>query len=391
MLLSLYLHFPFCKRKCSYCDFCSAAATPDVIAAYCHALEKEIVLSSKTYGKFPVDTVFLGGGTPSIVPAPLMHEVLSTLRRHFSVLQDSEFTSEANPGTLTDEWLDVLVEAGMNRLSIGVQAIQVPLLRTLGRIHHFPQALEALRMAQRHGLTNLNADAMFGLPGQTQTDYQDTLHALADTGITHISAYSLILEEGTPLYQQVKNRELTVPDDDETADMLESGVHLLEKLGFHRYEISNFAKENYECKHNLGYWRKKRYLGLGVSAASLLPPPNDDPKACYLRQKNTESVRKYIRMLSEGKMPIAASTSVYADEAMFETVMLGLRTVDGLRYADFERMHGRNLSEVYGDAIQTLAKAGLLQPSIPQSPRLALNERGLLLQNTALLAFMKDG
>lgn len=390
MLLSLYLHFPFCKRKCSYCDFCSAAATSEEIAAYCHTLETEIALAAKTYGRLPVDTVFFGGGTPSIVPAPLMRGVLSTLRRNFSILQDAEFSSEANPGTLTDPWLDVLVEAGMNRLSIGVQAIQEPLLRTLGRIHDFSQALEALRMAQTHGITNLNADAMFGLPRQTLAEYLDTLRTLAGTGVTHISAYSLILEEGTPLFAQVKRKELTVPDEDATADMLESGVRLLEKLNFQRYEISNFAKTGYECKHNLGYWRKKRYLGLGVSAASLLPPPNDDPKACYLRQSNTVSVRKYIRMLSEGKMPIAASTPVYADEAMFETVMLGLRTVDGVRYSDFERMHGRKLTDVYGDAIQTLEKAELLRPSASQEPRLSLNERGLLLQNTALLAFMKN-
>lgn len=390
MLLSLYLHFPFCKRKCSYCDFCSAAATPEEIAAYCHALEAEIALAAKVYGRLPVDTVFLGGGTPSIVPAALMRGVLSALRQNFSILQDAEFTSEANPGTLTDAWMDALAEAGMNRLSIGVQAIQEPLLRTLGRIHDFPQTLEALRMARAHGIANLNADAMFGLPGQTLADYLDTLRTLANTGVTHISAYSLILEEGTPLYRQVERRERAVPDEDATADMLERGVRLLNTLGYQRYEISNFAKPGYVCKHNLGYWRQKRYLGLGVSAASLLPAPDGEPRACYLRQSNTTSVRKYIRMLSEGKLPVAASTPVYAEEAMFEMIMLGLRTVEGIRYADFERMHNRALTEVYGDAIHTLEKAGLLQAVSQVEPRLALNERGLLLQNTALLAFMKD-
>ena len=179
-MLSLYLHFPFCKRKCSYCDFCSAAATDQAMEQYCDALAVEIALQAARYGGEPVDTVFLGGGTPSLVPAPAMRKVLTALRRNFHILSDAECSSEANPGTLTDAWLDVATEAGVNRLSIGVQAKQTNLLRTLERIHTYPQALEALRMAREHGIENLNTDAMFGLPGQTLDDYLETLNAFVD-------------------------------------------------------------------------------------------------------------------------------------------------------------------------------------------------------------------
>lgn len=389
-MLSLYLHFPFCKRKCSYCDFCSATAGEGEIAAYCDALIMEIELQSKQYGTMPVDTVFLGGGTPSIIPAGLMEEVLSALREHFIVLPDAEFTSEANPGTLTGEWLDTIQQAGANRLSFGVQAKQERLLRILGRIHTFGQAKEAIAQARAHGFTNLNADAMFALPTQTAAEYLDTLDALTGEGVTHLSAYSLILEEGTPLYAAVKRGELTLPDEDATAEMMERGIDRLETLGYRRYEISNFARLGYECRHNVGYWRQKNYLGLGLAAASLLPPGPEDGGAKYLRRTNTDQMQTYLRSLAEGCLPIRESLPVTPAEAMFETVMLGLRTVSGVEYAEFLRMHGRRLPDVYGKAIARLTAQGLLQPAGGKAPRLALTRRGLALQNTALMAFMEE-
>ncbi len=396
-MLSLYLHFPFCKRKCSYCDFCSAAATQAEIAAYCRALETEIRLLAARYGHLPVDTVFLGGGTPSVVPAALMASVLGTLRACFAIRPDAEFSSEANPGTLTEEWLAVLRKAGLNRLSLGVQAIQPHLQATLGRIHDFAQARQAMAMARGAGIANLNADAMFGLPGQTMGEYLDTLRALAGEGVTHISAYALIVEEGTPLWAQVRRGEAVPAGEDATADMLEAGIDLLAGLGYERYEISNFARAGYACKHNLGYWHQKRYLGLGASAASLLPPGGADETqadaalgdVAYVRTGNTADVRAYTQALLAGNLPPHETTPVARRDAMFETVMLGLRTVEGVRFADFLTWHGRALEDVYGAAIATLKAQGLLAEEALSQGRLALNRRGLALQNTALMPFLK--
>ena len=388
-MLSLYLHFPFCKRKCSYCDFCSAAPAPGEIEAYCDALVGEMALMARRYGHLPVDTVFLGGGTPSLIPAKQMARVLQALRASFVLEPEIEFTSEANPGTLTGEWLDAVTEAGVNRLSMGVQAIQPELLQALGRIHTFEQAMESLDMARGHGIENLNADAMFDLPGQTAAQYADTLRALAALRVTHLSAYSLILEEGTPLFDRVQTGLITLPNEDETADQMEQGIDLLETLGYARYEISNFARPGFACRHNLGYWRQKPYLGLGLSAASLLPAEEHTDGVCYVRQTNTADLKQYLRMIGEDRPPFAVREPVGREDAMFETVMLGLRTVAGVSYAEFERMHGKRLTDVYGEAIQTLRAQGLLQPTESGSPCLALNRRGLALQNTALMPFME--
>ncbi len=388
-MLSLYLHFPFCKRKCSYCDFCSFPAPQADVEAYCAALETEIALYGRRYGRPAVDTVFLGGGTPSAVPARLMEGVLAALHKNFAIRPGAEFTAEANPGALDSAWLDTLLAAGLNRLSLGVQAVQPRLLAALGRIHDFPQALAALALARARGVTNLNADAMFGLPGQSAADYLDTLRALADAGAPHISAYALILEEGTPLARRVEAGEVALPGEDETADMLEGGAALLQSRGYERYEISNYAQHGYRCAHNLVYWRQTPYLGLGLGAAGLLPPPAPDG-AAYVRRSNAADLHTYIDMLARGRLPVAQDVNVTRREAMFETMMLGLRTADGVRYADFEAMHGRALGDVYGEAIRKLELADLLVEGAVGGGRLALNARGLNLQSAALMPFM-DG
>ncbi len=360
------------------------------MAAYCAALEREIALAAETYGAQPVDTVYLGGGTPSVVPPALMRGVLRTLRGYFSIRPGTEFTAEANPGTLTGECLDVLREAGGNRLSLGVQAKQERLLRTLGRIHTFAEAEEAVALARSRGFANLNADAMFGLPGQTSEDYSDTLDALAGLGVTHISAYSLIIEEGTPLSGSVARGELVPPGEDDTADMMERGIDRLESLGYRRYEISNFAKPGFECAHNLGCWRREPYLGLGLNAASLLPAPKGAPESTdSLRRVNTALMTEYLNGIARGKLPVAETTPVSRKEAMFEAVMLGLRTVEGVGYAEFAQRYGNPLPAAYPKAIETLTAQGLLRPAEGPRPRLALTRRGMALQNTALMAFME--
>ena len=384
MRLSLYVHFPFCKSKCVYCDFCSFAADETVMERYISNLNREMALAAAEYPDAEIDTIYFGGGTPSIVPAPLMRRVLEKLHETFQIKKDIEFTSEANPGTLTDGWLDAMAEAGMNRLSIGVQAKQERLLKLLGRIHSFPQAKDALRMARGHGVENLSVDLMYGLPTQRLAEYLDSIRAAADLGIQHISAYALKVEEGTKLYSMTETGEAALPGEDETADMMEAGIDLLEQLGYRRYEISNFAKPGFESRHNLAYWRQSYYLGLGLNAASMLPAG----AAAYIRRTNTDSADAYHRLLAEGRLPIRETIPISRDDAMFETVMLGLRTTEGVTYADFERMHGVKLLQIYADAVKELGSRGWLRPADPAEPRLALNRRGLAVQNAALMLFM---
>ncbi len=385
MILQLYLHFPFCKRKCLYCDFVSAAAGDETIAAYCAALEKEIVSAAQAYPDALVSTVFLGGGTPSIVPPAQMKRVLATLKRSFRFAGDVEFTSEANPGTLTGAWLETLMEAGMNRLSLGVQAAQEELLRRVGRIHTFSQAEESVRMAQGMGLVNINADVMYGLPGQQEADYLETLQRVCAMGVTHVSAYSLIVEEGTPLCAMVESGSLSVPDDDRCAAMTESGIQLLKENGFSQYEISNYAREGYACRHNIGYWQGAWYRGLGVAAHSFLPP-DDGQGIAGVRVANTESLQQYLQAPCAG----GEKTWVTADEAMFETMMLGLRMNAGVSVKQFARKHGRSMTERYGFALDGLVRDGLAcwRDTVDGDRVFALTARGLLLQNEALLRLM---
>ena len=263
MLLQVYLHFPFCKRKCLYCDFCSAAENAQTVAAYCLRLKDNLFTIGEKYADAQVTTIFLGGGTPSLVPADEMAGVLDALRQSFQILPDAEFTSEANPGTLTREWLDMAVSHGLNRLSIGVQAAQDELLQRIGRIHTFREAQEAVKLARGAGIRNINLDAMFGLPGQMKQDYLNTLDAFAELGVEHISAYSLILEEGTPLHAQVEAGQVSLPDEDEVAEMYEAGMGKLQRLGCERYEVSNFAQHN----RRAGLYKRRKPSGDGTHSA----------------------------------------------------------------------------------------------------------------------------
>lgn len=394
MLLQLYLHFPFCKRKCFYCDFCSAQASAQTVAAYCFALEKEIRLMGERYPDAVVNTVFLGGGTPSVVSPEAMRGVLAQLRRSFFLLPDAEFTTEANPGTLTREWLDMALEMGVNRLSLGVQSANDKLLAAIGRIHTFEQAQAAVQLARAAGIRNLSLDAMFGLPGQRLTDHMETLAALHALHPDHISAYSLILEEGTPLEAMVQNGMCTLPTEDETAAMYEQGIARLENAGYHRYEVSNFAREGRECRHNIGYWQGAWYLGLGVAAHSMLPPDAAQRAAgaVRVRRGNAEDVQAYIAALTDGRPAPAETQPVNAEDAMFETMMLGLRMTRGVSEQAFEAQHGLALTHRYGPQLDRLTREGLglwLTDGV-HGRSFALTPRGIEVQNDVLLRFMQN-
>ena len=384
MVIQLYIHFPFCKSKCYYCDFCSFPKDAQTVAAYCAALENEIRLAGARFADAEVSTVYLGGGTPSIVPADCMDAVLAALGRHFSLLPDAEFTTEANPGTLAREWLDMAAAHGVNRLSLGMQAAQDGLLKGLGRIHTHAQTCEAVALSRQAGIEDLNLDLMYALPGQTERDYLDSVDAACALAPTHVSAYSLIVEEHTPLFDSVCRGEVCVPDDDAAAQMSAMGAKRLEEHGYRQYEISNYARDGWRCRHNVGYWQGAWYLGLGLNAHGMLPPTEAEREAgaCYARQRNTDGLDEYIRKNGDA---VAQRQTIGADDAMFETVMLGLRMTDGISESDFAARHGVTLDAHYGAACRSLVADGL---ALWQNGRFRLTTRGLMLQNTALMRFM---
>lgn len=339
---------------------------------------------AKKYPDAKVSTVFLGGGTPTLVPAKEMASVLDALRDSFEFLPEVEFTSEGNPGTLTGEWLGMAAERGLNRLSLGVQSAQDHLLQRIGRIHTAREAEDAVKLARSCGIRNLNLDAMFGLPGQCEQEYLDTLRTFQSWGADHISAYSLILEEGTPLYRMVNTGRVELPEEDEVAAMYENGIRWLEVAGYRRYEVSNFAKPGFECRHNIGYWQGEWYLGLGVAAHSMLPSRKRD--VFCVRKGNATDVPAYIRALNQQQeAPTDGLDDILPEEAMFETMMLGLRTTDGVKESRFEERYGVPLRERYGNQLESLVKDSLGQWT---NGSFSLTPRGIEIQNDVLMRLM---
>lgn len=356
--------------------------------AYCRALEKEIAMEGEKWRGMEISTIFLGGGTPSVIPPKAMEKVLRTLTTSFNIQKDAEFTSEANPGTLREDWLECVQFYGLNRLSLGVQAAQDGLLLSLGRIHTFIQAQEAVHMARRAGIANLSVDLMFALPGQSLADYQESLEQVCELRPEHISAYSLIVEEGTPLYNKAETGQVQPPDDDAAADFYRLGLELLASKGYHQYEVSNFAREGFACRHNIGYWQGAYYLGLGVSAHSMLPPAEAAASAMYLRRANLNGMAAYVMALEAGDVPPRELTAISRKDAEFEAVMLGLRMNRGVDARAFEQRFGRTLDAAYGEALASLDRDGL--GHWVSDTAYALTPWGLLVENEALMRFMNN-
>lgn len=385
MVLQLYVHFPFCKAKCFYCDFCSHPAGQEEMLRYCAALEKEILSAGKKWIGAEVSTVFIGGGTPSLVPEEGMERVLRAMKSSFAFRPDVEFTSEANPGTLRENWLELMQRYGMNRLSLGVQAAQDALLKRIGRIHTFAEARQAVEMARRSGIRNLNMDLMFGLPGQSAGEWRETLDAACHMEPEHISAYSLILEENTRLFDMVERGQISVPDDDAAAEMYSLAREVLTEKGYSQYEISNYAREGKRCRHNVGYWQGAYYLGLGVNAHGMMPPARGED-ARWIRLANVEDTGEYIRRMEAGEDACALREAIGEEEAMFETMMLGLRMNDGVQSSLFTGRFGRAMEQVWPDELESLVRDGL---GMWTGGGFRLTDKGLLMQNEALLRLMK--
>lgn len=379
--MELYIHLPFCRSKCRYCDFASWAGQDGLMAPYVDALLKEAAaVQQKLPENVGIITVFIGGGTPSTLPEPLLKRLLSGLKETFPINADAEWTTEANPGTLTQEWLDTAVSFGVNRLSLGMQAYQPEMLKMLGRIHDFSQVEQAVSMARHSGISNISLDLMFGLPGQTTEMWLETLEKALSLQPKHLSCYGLIPEEGTPMMVDLTSGRLTLPDEETERQMYDDTLGILQSHGFEQYEISNFALPGYACRHNLGYWRQVPYIGLGASAASCLPGDG----CAYLRRSNPPSIREYIEYVHSGS-PKPAEEKISHDDAMFETLMLGLRTTKGVSETDFATMHGVSLSNYRGETLSEIGAAGLME-HIDGWWR--LTRKGMDVQNAVLVRLM---
>ncbi len=312
----IYLHIPFCKHKCTYCDFTSFPNRLDVAEAYMACLYKELELRGKQLGQYMFDTVYFGGGTPSLIDASYIYGAMKQITKCFRLSKNPEITIEMNPGTVNESKIATYKRAGVNRFSIGLQTAIDEQLENLGRIHNVRDYLYCTSLLKGE---NFSADVMIGLKGQTKEDVRKTIEVAAGSGAKHISMYALTPEDGTPIYTDYLNGEL--PDGDEVAELYGYGYDLLRKKGFERYEVSNFAKKGFESKHNLNYWRRGEYIGVGVSASSFI---------CGKRFTNTFDLDEYMKCILSGFLPVIESEEVSTEDAKFEFVMLALRTAEGL-------------------------------------------------------------
>lgn len=347
----LYVHIPFCLSKCVYCDFVSYADKQNLFAPYVSALIKEIERTgAKTAGR-KVDTVYFGGGTPTILPPDLTSDIMAAIKDNFNLTSDAEVTTEANPATIDKAKAEVYLKSGFNRISVGMQSADDKLLAFLGRAHNKKQFEETVSLLQKAGFVNINADFMLGLHGQTVADAEFTADYLAGLGVKHISAYSLILERGTPLYKQVKSGRVTLPDDDFTVDLYDAFYNRAKEIGFARYEVSNFSVEGYECRHNLNCWRYHEYVGVGASAHSFYNGS---------RRVNVADVENYINKMSRGGA-LSKSKKISREEGMFEFIMLGLRTQSGIDVKNFNERFQADFFALYGNIIKRLVDRDVLE------------------------------
>ncbi|HEU4793830.1 MAG TPA: radical SAM family heme chaperone HemW, partial [Nitrolancea sp.] len=379
-LFGIYLHIPFCARICPYCDFNTYAHKEDRIPDYVEALIREMDLTQADAGRVTAETVFFGGGTPSLLPPDAVARLIEALRARFAIAPDAEVTLEVNPETIDARSLAAFREAGINRLSIGVQSQQLRGLRVLGRGHRPETAQNALRTARVAGFDNVSLDLIFGWPGQTIADWEGDLNTVLDWSPEHLSLYSLIVEPGTPMHDAVRRGIMITPDDDATADMYELAISRLAAAGWHHYEISNWARTpDLISRHNRIYWRNGRYLGLGAGAHAHVG---------HTRSSNLLLPETYIDTVFEGRLPVARSETLDEVTAMGETMMLGLRLLqEGVSVAAFQQRHGKALLDIYGHQIKELAGIGLLTWD---GERVRLTHRGLLLANDVAARFLPE-
>ena len=370
--LGIYIHIPFCERKCRYCDFLSFNADEPIKESYVEALLREIKENPHTTRT--VDTIFFGGGTPSVLPARLIARILDELRKSFNVREDAEITVECNPGTVDDEKLKIYKSARVNRISFGLQSADDAELEMLGRIHNFEDFKESFLAAKEAGFENINVDIMMALPGQLRETLFYTIEEVTALGPKHISMYSLILEEGTPLKESLPNLP-PLPSEDKEREMYKEATKLLKSKGYGRYEISNYSKPGFESRHNIRYWQLDEYLGFGIGAASFTEGK---------RFSNTESIEDYIKTDDFEKIKRDV-TILSKEDLMGEFMFLGLRMMRGVSGKDFYERFGEDMKEVFADAVKAHLQDGTLKVT---EEGFSLTERGIDVSNYVMADFV---
>ena len=400
--LEIYIHIPFCVKKCDYCDFLSAPADLETKEKYVEALINEIKLNKNKMSEYVVDTVFIGGGTPSLLEENQISKIMSVLRDNCNMSENPEITIECNPGTITESKLLEYKKSGINRISFGLQSTNDEELKSIGRIHNYAGFLESYNLARKCGFDNINVDLMSALPGQTLKSYEETLNKVVRLEPEHISAYSLIVEENTLMYDRVKKAQIKginiLPDEESERKMYYLTNNILRSNGYRKYEISNYSKPGKECKHNIGYWQRKEYLGFGIGAASLYKEN---------RYNNISDINKYIEVLTnnikDNSINNVGNSSEVENQGnilnsivknlqqlterdrMEEFMFLGLRMMEGVSMEKFERYFGKPYMEVYGKVQERMEDKRFL---INDNGYVKLTEFGIDLSNYVMSEFL---
>ena len=376
---AVYIHIPFCTNKCYYCDFTAYVVKGQPVDEYLSALEKEMEMWVRKVPPGRIRSVFLGGGTPTVLTPSQMERLLSAVRRFFPEWSgDLEFTAEANPGTTGPDLLRVMREGGVNRLSLGVQTFRPDLLVRIGRIHTVEDVFRSVEQARAAGFDNLSFDLIFGLPDQRVEDMERSLEQALALKPDHLSVYSLKVEENTLFHLLYERGRLPLPSEDDELAMYQLTRRRLAEAGFVHYEISNFALPGRESRHNRTYWLNEEYYGLGAGAHGYVDG---------WRHANVRGIREYIRRCRDGRLPVAERNPVPKAEAMENEMILGLRLLQGVDPSRFHRRFGRRVEEIFGKVLTSLFERGLLTE---RDGRLALTERGLLFGNEVFAAFVGE-
>lgn len=372
--ISLYIHIPFCKQRCFYCDFPTFAGKERFREEYIDALIKEIKEKCMNYR---IKTIFIGGGTPSHLESQELEKLLSVVKT-LNLTKDIEYSMECNPGTLTKEKLLVMKKYGINRISFGLQSCNNKLLKEIGRIHTFEEFLENYNLARSSGFDNINVDLMYGLPNLTVELWRDTLNKICELRPEHISAYSLIIEEGTAFYKLYEKDKLNLPSEDDERVMDKLTKDILKENGYHQYEISNYSLEGMECEHNKVYWSQEEYIGVGTASTSYI-------NRC--RMSNINNIREYIEKINSSQNIIAEEHSNSIEDEMEEFVFMGLRMILGIDLSLFKKKFGVDIRSIYEKVMEKNIRDGLLKV---EEGRMFLTEKGVELSNSVMSDFILD-
>lgn len=370
MINSLYIHIPFCIRKCIYCDFLSIRHDQNIAGDYVTALINELDIRKKAAGE--IKTIYIGGGTPTTLTTQELIRLIQALRSSFRILSDAEITIEANPGTIDREKIRALADAGVNRLSLGIQSFIDRELQLLGRIHNSDDAVKAIDIVRSSGISNLSIDLIYGIPNQSFNDWEVNLSRATEISPEHISAYELTQEKNTPLDELISQGTLEKPDEETIINMYFNTIDRFNKAGYLHYEISNYSKPGFECMHNLNYWNRGEYIGIGAGAHSFIGDR---------RIKNTYSIEQYIKSLNNNVLAIEEDIEISCEDALKEFIFLGLRKTEGLNIIEFREDLGLDLET----ASHELIANELLESS---GGRLSLTRKGIIVSNMVITELM---